>query len=98
MTDEALGQQIFAGMKAEYNLACDLVCRVMGQSELLQSSPVMQRSIERRNPYVDPLNFIQVDLLRKLRAMTGDSPDFRMTMRNVLATVNGISAGMKVTG
>lgn len=98
VTDEALGQQIFAGMKAEYNLACDLVCRVMGQSELLQSSPVMQRSIERRNPYVDPLNFIQVDLLRKLRAMTGDSPDFRMTMRNVLATVNGISAGMKVTG
>ena len=58
----------------------------------------MQRSIERRNPYVDPLNFIQVDLLQQLRAMNPDAPDYRHVMRNVLATVNGIGAGMKVTG
>jgi phosphoenolpyruvate carboxylase len=60
--------------------------------------PVIQRSIERRNPYVDPLNFIQVALLRDLRAMEPDMPDYRILLDAVLATVNGIAAGMKTTG
>jgi len=85
-------------MKREYMLACEYVCKVFDEPFLLQQSPVMQRSIERRNPYVDPLNFIQVDLLQQLRVLNPDAPDYNNVMRNVLATVNGISAGMKVTG
>ncbi len=98
VSDEKLRDGIFNGMKSEYMLACDYVCKVFDEPFLLQQSPVMQRSIERRNPYVDPLNFIQVDLLQQLRALNPDAADYNTIMRNVLATVNGISAGMKVTG
>jgi phosphoenolpyruvate carboxylase len=58
----------------------------------------MQRSIDRRNPYVDPLNFIQVALLSDLRMMHPDVPTYDDTLQAVLATVNGIAAGMKTTG
>ncbi|MBI1279088.1 MAG: phosphoenolpyruvate carboxylase [Anaerolineaceae bacterium] len=98
VSDETLRDRIFSEMRKEYQLACDYVCKVFDESALLQQSPVMQRSIERRNPYVDPLNFIQVNLLQQLRDLNPDEPDYGKVMRNVLATVNGISAGMKVTG
>lgn len=98
VSDGSLQEAIFAEIKTEYARAEDMVCKVIEQPHLLYHSPVMQRSIERRNPYVDPLNFIQVDLLRRVRAMTADSSEHQPTLRAVLATVNGISAGMKVTG
>jgi phosphoenolpyruvate carboxylase len=96
--DDGLRHTIFDGMKAEYDRARAQVCLVIDQPELLFRSPVMQRSIERRNPYVDPLNFIQVDLLRRLRAMRLDDPAYAPTLQTVLATINGVAAGMKVTG
>jgi phosphoenolpyruvate carboxylase len=55
-------------------------------------------SIERRNPYVDPLNFLQVALLRELRQMDEESDDYRPLLDTTLATINGIAAGMKTTG
>jgi phosphoenolpyruvate carboxylase len=58
----------------------------------------IRTSIERRNPYVDPLNFIQVDLLRQLRKLTPESPAYEPILEAVLATINGIAAGMKTTG
>ena len=59
---------------------------------------MLKRSIERRNPYVDPLNFIQVELLRRLRQMPPEGDDYEDVLDTVLATVNGIAAGMKTTG
>jgi phosphoenolpyruvate carboxylase len=96
--DRALAARVFGQMQAEHTLATRMVCAVLEQTSLLEKASVMQRSIERRNPYVDPLNFIQVDLLRLLRATPPDSPDYRPILRAVLSTINGISAGMKVTG
>lgn len=96
--DDSLRHTIFEDMKAEYDRARAQVCLVLDQPELLSRSPVMQRSIERRNPYVDPLNFIQVDLLRRLRAMRPDDPAYAPTLQTILATINGVAAGMKVTG
>jgi phosphoenolpyruvate carboxylase len=58
----------------------------------------MQRSIARRNPYVDPLNFIQVELLRELRRLPESDPQRAAVLEAVLATINGIAAGMKTTG
>jgi phosphoenolpyruvate carboxylase len=69
------------------------VLDVTGHAELLESTPVIRRSIDVRNPYVDPLNLVQVDLLRRVR----DQPDAR-TRRALLVTVNGIAAGMRNTG
>jgi phosphoenolpyruvate carboxylase len=96
--DTALRDQIFGEMQTEYERAKDIVCKVIGVPSLLYNSSVMERSIERRNPYVDPLNFIQVELLRQLRSMSADDPEYRQVMSAVLATINGISAGMKTTG
>jgi phosphoenolpyruvate carboxylase len=96
--DEVLRDQVFTRMRQEHALSTRKVCEILEQSELLERTPTMQRSIERRNPYVDPLNFIQVSLLRKLRALSPDSPDYEAILGAVLSTVNGIAAGMKTTG
>jgi phosphoenolpyruvate carboxylase len=98
VSDADLREKIFGGMKSEYLLACRLVCDVIGQPALLDNSPVMKRSIERRNPYVDPLNFIQVELLKRLRTLDPESPEYKPLMRAALATINGIAGGLKTTG
>jgi phosphoenolpyruvate carboxylase len=96
--DAEIRERIFARMQTEHERARQMVCKITGQKELLDNYPVMQISITRRNPYVDPLNFIQVELLRKLRAMEQDDPEYAATLDAVLTTVNGIAAGMKTTG
>jgi phosphoenolpyruvate carboxylase len=96
--DAALRQSIFSRIQEEHARACRLICRITDQPELLANSPVLQRSIARRNPYVDPLNFIQVALLRELRRLPADDPQRGALLEAVLATINGIAAGMKTTG
>jgi phosphoenolpyruvate carboxylase len=96
--DQAVRELIFSAMQEEHTRAKEMVCAITEQTELLEKSPVMKRSIERRNPYVDPLNFIQVSLLRRLRNMTPEDEGYSVTLLAVLTTVNGIAAGMKTTG
>jgi phosphoenolpyruvate carboxylase len=96
--DEELRERVLKQMKAEHARACKLICQITDQKELLSNSPIMQRSIERRNPYVDPLNFIQVALLRELRQLEPDTPAYKQILAAVLFTINGIAAGMKTTG
>ena len=65
-----------------------------GHSQLLEGNPVLRRSIDVRNPYVDPINLVQVELLRRLR---GGDDDARI--RHAFeVTVNGIAAGLRNTG
>jgi phosphoenolpyruvate carboxylase len=81
-------------IRAEMELTTAQVLDVTGQASLLERDPVLQRSVLRRNPYVDPLSFIQVDLLRRLRA----DPENGEVLRAVLLTINGIAGGLKNTG
>jgi phosphoenolpyruvate carboxylase len=74
--------------------ACECVLAVTGHRELLENNPVLRRSIDVRNPYVDPINLVQVELLRRLRS---SEPDPRVRDAFVV-TVNGIAAGMRNTG
>lgn len=96
--DNDLRRKIFAQIRSEHARAWDYICQVTGQHEPLAKMPVILRSIARRNPYVDPLNFLQVELLRELRQTTPDTDNYRLLLRETLATVNGIAAGMKTTG
>ncbi|MDX2077355.1 MAG: phosphoenolpyruvate carboxylase [bacterium] len=96
--DSDLRRKIFAQIKSEHARAWDFIGKVTGQIEPLAKMPVILRSIARRNPYVDPLNFLQVELLRQLRQTTPDTDEYRTLLRETLATVNGIAAGMKTTG
>lgn len=98
VTDERIRSAIFGQIRAEHERTCRTLSAVLGQAELLDNSPVIKRSIERRNPYVDPLNFIQVALLHDLRRLQPDTPEHEAVMRAVLATISGIAAGMKTTG
>jgi phosphoenolpyruvate carboxylase len=77
----------FERTERELLLVCD-------EERLLDRVPVLQGSIDRRNPYVDPISFVQVALLRRLRR--GDGGD--TTLRAILRTVNGIAGGLKNTG
>ena len=92
--DEAMRERVFAKMESEFDRTLRMLLAVTGQKELLETNPVLSRSIRLRNPYVDPMHLIQVDLLRRKRA--GDSTD--AIHRALAGTINGISAGLRNTG
>ncbi|MFG3756814.1 phosphoenolpyruvate carboxylase, partial [Klebsiella pneumoniae] len=68
--------------------------QIMGQDRLLQSNPLLERSIRNRFPYLDPLNHTQVELLKAHRAHSTDE----QVLRGVQITINGISAGLRNSG
>ena len=72
--------------------------RLTGQSRLLETSPVLRRSIDLRNPYVDALSFLQVELLGRLRTMSEEDPARPQAQEAILRSVNGIAAGLRNTG
>ncbi len=96
--DAALRNAIFARIREEHARASRTICLILEQRELLDGAPVLKRSIAQRNPYVDPLNFIQVALLRDLRRTPPDAPEYAALLEAVLLTISGIAAGMKTTG
>jgi phosphoenolpyruvate carboxylase len=74
-----------------------MICRVAEVDDVLDEQPVLQRAIRQRNPYVDPLSYIQIELLRRLRAGAGEAEQEAMETA-VLMAINGIAAGLKNTG
>ncbi|HET7535103.1 MAG TPA: phosphoenolpyruvate carboxylase, partial [Candidatus Didemnitutus sp.] len=74
------------------------ILKVTGQRRLLGREPVLRRSVELRNPYIDPLNYIQVDMLRRLRSGKLADDEAAAARRVVELTINGISGGLKNTG
>ncbi len=92
--DEALRERVFSLLAEELVRTRRAVLRVCGQTRLLEENPVLARSIRLRNPYVDPMSLIQVDLLRRKRAGQ-ESEELNYALA---ATINGISAGLRNTG
>jgi phosphoenolpyruvate carboxylase len=94
VTGAALRDRVFEMLRQEFERTRRTILTVTGQQELLEKNPVILRSVRLRNPYVDPLSLIQVDLLRRKRAGTADpSLDYAIG-----ATMNGIAAGLHNTG
>ncbi|MGO8709865.1 MAG: phosphoenolpyruvate carboxylase [Terracidiphilus sp.] len=92
--DEKLRERIYDLFEAEFHRTVRAVLAVTRQKELLETNQVLAHSIKLRNPYVDPMHLIQVDMLRRKRAGE-DTPDVN---RAIAATINGISAGLRNTG
>ena len=88
-------QRFFAEIRAEHKLAVDCVLAIKQEPELLDGDRTLQRGIQLRNPYVDPMNFMQVDLLRRWRE--GGRQD-RAIFETLLASISGISQGLQSTG
>ena len=95
VTDAALADDIFRRIETEYHTTVDFICKITGHSRLLDNYPVLQSSIERRNPFVDPLSFVQLALLKRLRASS--QPDDEL-LTAALESINGIASGLKNTG
>ena len=92
-----VAEAIFGAVRAEYERTSRMVCKVAKIRHLLDNSPVLQKSIARRNPYVDPLSYIQIELLRRLRTAP-DGPDHTALEDVILLSISGIAAGLKNTG
>ncbi|MEM9942678.1 MAG: phosphoenolpyruvate carboxylase [Planctomycetota bacterium] len=91
------GPAIFEDITSEFQLSRDLILRITGGEELLHTEPWLQHSIRVRNPYVDPLNYIQVELLRRLRS-DPEGPDAESIREALLQSINGIAAGLQTVG
>lgn len=100
ISDDEVGQKIFRTIEREFSKSVRAVLRVTGQVRLLDNSPVIQRSIRLRNPYVDPLHYVQANVLNILRNKDEEISAEEKEDLQVLAlqTINGIAAGVQSTG
>ncbi|MGG3283801.1 phosphoenolpyruvate carboxylase [Paenibacillus solani] len=96
--DNTARERIFGMIQDEFKLTKELVLKITGQQDILDNQPVLQESIRLRNPYVDPLSYLQVQLLNELRELREQEQDDPDLLREVLLTINGIAAGLRNTG
>lgn len=96
--ESQIAERIFNLIREEYELTSSIILQITGQQEILDNVPVIQESIRLRNPYVDPLSYMQVELLTELRALRDNNEDDAILLREVLLTINGIAAGLRNTG
>ena len=97
--DKALRDRVYNVLYDEFELTRRMILAVTGQSTLLETNPVLERSIRLRNPYVDPMSFIQVELLRRKRAALSSGQSVSPELdRAITASINGIAAGLRNTG
>ncbi len=92
------GARTWDRIEHEFRKSEEMLLRITGRKRLLEASPVLRRSIDLRNPYVDTLSELQVRLLARLRELSADDPRRTELLRLVQLTVNGVAAGLQNTG
>jgi phosphoenolpyruvate carboxylase len=95
--DKERARRIFGLIEVEYERTAQSIRLFLRAGELLDQAPILKRSIALRNPYVDPLSYIQVELLKRLRAAP-DGPEHEALEGAILLSIAGIAAGLKNTG
>ncbi len=93
--DRVLAEAIFERIKREYHQSVEAVFEISGNRELLADNPQLARSIRNRFPYVDALNHMQVDLMKRYRETDGETPK---VLRGIQLTINGIAAALRNSG
>jgi len=94
VADTTLRDRVFSRLRGESQGVVDALLTIMGQERLLESDPLLARAIRNRFPYLDPLNHMQIELLKRYRA--GDTNDDVVT--GIHLTINGIAAGLRNSG
>jgi phosphoenolpyruvate carboxylase len=92
--DAELRESIFPRLRAEWQYAIEMLLAITGQQALLDQNPLLARSIRNRFPYLDPLNHVQIELLKRHRA--GDTDE--RVVQAIHLTINGIAAGLRNSG
>ena len=92
--DAALGEKVYGMIEAEWRRTIDCLFKITGVSTLLQDNPAFARSLATRVPYIDPLNHLQVELLRRYRG--GD--DDELVQRGILLTMSGLATALRNSG
>ncbi len=98
VSDSGVRERMWSRISEEHAACVDALLLITGNNSLLDDSPVLQRSVRLRNPYVDPLSYVQVTLLRRLRAYAEDAPEREVTLNTLLLSISGVSSGMLNTG
>ena len=96
--DGKLARRIFGAIRAEWQRADEALALITGESGRLQGNPALARSIAHRFPYLDPLNHLQAELLRRYRQRRDDDPAVERLKRGIHLSINGIAAGLRNTG
>ncbi len=100
--DKRLGRRIFALIEAEWQRTQEALLLITGETDRLAANPALARSIEHRFPYLDPLNHLQVELMRRYRlAATQSTPNdegLERVKRGIHLSINGLAAGLRNTG
>jgi phosphoenolpyruvate carboxylase len=89
---------IFARIKAEFRLTVEWVLRIAETRELLADNPRLALSLARRNPYLDPLNHIQITAIKRYRALSADDPARAEWLAPLLRSINALAQGLRNTG
>ena len=96
--DRRLGKRIFTLIKAEWQRTNDALSLITGEKNRLDSNPSLARSIEHRFPYLDPLNHLQVELMRRYRQRKDGDPENARVQTGIQISINGVAAGLRNTG
>jgi phosphoenolpyruvate carboxylase len=94
VTDGALRERIFGAIRREWEASVRWLLAITNQRQLLEANPLLARSFRNRQPYIDPLNHLQIALLKRFRA--GETDD--VVKRTILLTINGIASGLRNSG
>jgi phosphoenolpyruvate carboxylase len=96
--DKKLGKRIFGLIQAEWERTNHALTLITGEKRRLASNPSLARSIEHRFPYLDPLNHLQVELMRRYRQRRDGDPATERVKRGIHISINGVAAGLRNTG
>ncbi|QGH33919.1 phosphoenolpyruvate carboxylase [Gracilibacillus salitolerans] len=98
MQDNEISSRIFNSIKEEYAQTKEIIIKITGQEELLDNRQNIKDSVRLRNPLVDPLNLLQVQLVSQLRSQGEESDQYDELLMEALLTINGVAAGLRNTG
>jgi phosphoenolpyruvate carboxylase len=95
--NEEIRNSIFPRIAAEYQRSCEYLLAITGQKNLLENNPALRRVITNRLPYLDPLNYVQIEMLRRYRD-TANGAKCDRTRRCVHVSINAIATVLRNSG